>query len=108
VQIAGVRIDGGALYAVTFGAWAAVGIIVGALRHFLPDTPVFLSFVPIVIAAALLGGVGPGLLASALSVGVALARLLDAATPCMFAIIGVGSAPCWREKRRARSQQGLL
>jgi two-component system sensor kinase FixL len=107
VRIAGVQIDGGALYAIILGAWIAVALIVGALRHFLPDTPVFLSFVPIVIAASLLGGLGPGLMAAALSLAAALAFAgngapMGRATPYMFAIIGVGSAFCGEWSLRAR------
>ena len=80
------------------------------------DLPVFLTFYPTVILVAVVGGLGPGLVATALSVVVAdyliippfgsfsIARFSDAVTVAFFAVMGVLIsllAERYRENQRA-------
>jgi len=77
-------------------AYSAVAIACGAtaalvmlLRWAAPDAPVLLLFTPVVCAAAVLGGLGPGLAATALALGAAaLIAPEQGATLVIFAIMG--------------------
>jgi two-component system, LuxR family, sensor kinase FixL len=83
-------------YGATVAVCAAVTVIDAGLRRISPDTPVFLLFVPVVMGASLLAGLGPGLLATALGVAAGLAMYVEgvdpAAGPYLFVAIGVATS----------------
>jgi hypothetical protein len=82
------------VYGAVVVAWAVAAAITAGLRSVFPDTSIYLLFTTVVVAAGLLGGLGPGLAATALSflAGMAIedhgspAPLLS---PYIFAAIGV-------------------
>jgi two-component system, LuxR family, sensor kinase FixL len=87
-----------------------------ALAPLLPGQTVFLYFVPPVLLAAWIGGLGPGLLATLLSLLSALFLIADApavSTPALinsaaFAAIGVGVSWGGELLRRGRLRQMLM
>ncbi|HVY84664.1 MAG TPA: PAS domain S-box protein [Caulobacterales bacterium] len=98
-------------------AWAGVALIGAVLTRSVPDTPIFLLFVPVVVAAALLGGAGPALLATMLGLAAGAALNRDAggigeATPYLFAAIGLiasfGGDFALRARRRTTEAAQVL
>jgi two-component system, LuxR family, sensor kinase FixL len=87
-----------------------------ALAPLLPGQTIFLYFVPPVLLAAWIGGLGPGLLATVLSILSALFLIADApaiTTPIVingaaFTIIGVGVSWGGELLRRGRQRTGMM
>lgn len=78
----------GLVAAAVFGLMLAVAVLRGAAA----DAPVLLPFAPLVCAAALFGGLGPGLATVVLSLaaGALIAPgLVSSAEPWVFAVVGV-------------------
>jgi two-component system, LuxR family, sensor kinase FixL len=83
-----------------------------ALEPILGDASPYLLFVPAVLVAGGLGGLGPGLLATALSVPLGLFATMDSAAAslpeivdaALFAMIGVGISWSGQQLRRNRIQ----
>lgn len=61
------RFEGAAGYALAIGSLAAIFVIRLALANTLGSVAVFVIFTPAILVAAVAGGIGPGLLAGALS-----------------------------------------
>ena len=96
-------------YWVAAGAVALSLLLAFALHPWLGDRGIFLLFVPAVLLAASLGGLGPGLLATVLSValGALLAGEGKASSPALieaglFAVVGVFVSWFGEQLRRAR------
>jgi len=99
----------GAHYLAAVGAVAALLMLGWGLHPWLGDRSAFLIFIPAVLCAAGLGGLGPGLLATALGLGCGLLlaggdtldypEMLEAG---IFALVGVGIAWFGEELRRTR------
>lgn len=95
--------------------WAAVGavmllfLLAWALHPWLTDRGAFVIFIPAVLIAAGFGGIGPGLLATALGAGLGLllasegslapAELIEAS---LFALVGLGISWFGEQLRKAR------
>lgn len=73
-------------------AAAVVAVIVAALRAAAPETPVFLLFAPVVCASAVLGGLGPALLAAAIGLAAGVWLGESATATWVFAGLGAGVA----------------
>ncbi len=54
------------------GAVAIIFVVSLALQQILGDTAIFILFVPVILVSAIAGGIGPGILALALSLAGAL------------------------------------
>src|SRR5690606_6453000 len=67
------RLEGWAGYLLATAAVAVVLAVRLALQGALGNTAAFILFVPVILVAAIAGGIGPGLLALVLSIGAALA-----------------------------------
>ena len=99
----------GAHYLVAVGGVAVLLMLAWGLHPWLGDRAAFLIFIPAVLCAAGFGGLGPGLLATALSLGFGLMlaggdtldypEMLEAV---IFAVVGVGIAWFGEELRRTR------
>lgn len=78
-----------ATYGAVLAACLTAAIVASLLREVAPEAPGLLLFAPVVGGAALLGGLGPGLAATALSIGAAhlVAPASDAGL-LVFAIMG--------------------
>ena len=61
------RFEGQAGYMLAAGAVAVVFVVRLALQQILGDTAIFILFVPVILITAIAGGIGPGILALALS-----------------------------------------
>lgn len=96
-------------YAATLLACGATAALVAVLRQFVPSTPTFLLFAPVVYAAASFAGLGPGLLATSIGfgAGLALARPDVGIAPYLFAAMGIVVSIGGDWVFRAR-QRGLL
>jgi two-component system sensor kinase FixL len=112
--IARLRVRGLPVYIALLAAWTIVAAIVAVLRDAMPDTPVFLLFVPLIVAAAFIGGLGPGLVATFLGLvtGSALAREgspVGVATPYMFSAIGLVASVVgeWSLRARERGERAM-
>jgi two-component system, LuxR family, sensor kinase FixL len=97
----------GRAYAFTIVAWVLAFALVPLLRVWWPATPPFMFFAAVVVGASLLGGAGPGVLASILGLGAGLALEKSGAPPGSvsapaFAVIGIAAAfsGAWAERRR--------
>lgn len=97
----------GRVYALTFAAWALGFLLAAIARVAWPDTPPFMIFAALVVGVSLLGGAGPGLLATVLGLfgGFALERAgapEGASAPIFFAGIGLAAAVlgAWAARRR--------
>lgn len=93
-------------------AWALTAGVIVVLRTSVPDTPVFILFLPLVVAAGFLGGALPALLATALGLatGLTLAARgspMGLLTPYIFVAIGIISATAgeWAYRARQRGQK---
>ena len=97
-------------YWLALGVTAALLVLHAALQPWLQDRAPFLIFLPAVLLAGGLGGFGPGLLATALGLGLGVyfvggmggitnPQLIEAA---LFALVGVGAAWFGEQLRRAR------
>ncbi len=92
----------------TVAACGVAALIDIALRTVLPDTPMFMLFVPVVVAAALLGGFWPGMLATVLGLLVAMSLSPHAvATPWVFTAICIASTlgGDWAYRARRRGEE---
>jgi len=95
-------------------ACAATGAVAALLRLIEPGAPAFLLFAPVVCAAAMFAGLWPGLVATALSLGAALALAPDSSgsLPFVFSAMGlfvaVAGDRVYRARRRGeRAAQAL-
>lgn len=96
------------VYIATVAACAAASVIGIGLRALAPDTPVYMVFVPVVVAAALLAGFWPGLLVTA--IGLIVSMSLDSsglATPWVFTAISVAASfgGDWAFRARRRGEE---
>lgn len=105
----------GKAYALTFAAWAFAFALVALLRASWPDTPPFMFFAAIVVGASLLGGAGPGVLATLLGLiaGLVLERSgarLGSAAALAFAAIGLAAAflGAWAQRRRQAGEEASV
>jgi len=71
-------------------AVVATAALVLLLRWAMPDAPVLLLFAPVLCAAAVLGGLGPGLAATALSL-LAVSLIAPAQGSALFIFAGMGT-----------------
>lgn len=98
----------GGAYLAAVAACAAAAVIIALLRLIVPDAPVFLLFTPIVCAAAVLTGLGPGLAATlaALIAGLLIAPH-NGSAPYVFAVVGMAAALAgdWLYRRRQLGYQ---
>jgi two-component system sensor kinase FixL len=99
----------GAQYVAGAAGVAVLLVLAWALHPWLGDRGAFLIFIPAVLCAAGLGGLGPGLLATVLSLvfGLLLVGGTRLGNPAMleaviFAVVGVGIAWFGEELRRTR------
>jgi two-component system sensor kinase FixL len=105
------------VYGAVVVAWAVAAAITAGLRSVFPDTSIYLLFTTVVVAAGLLGGLGPGLAATALSflAGMAIedhGSPTPLLSPYIFAAIGViasfgGEWACRARRRGAQAAQTL-
>jgi two-component system, LuxR family, sensor kinase FixL len=87
-----------------------------ALASVLDDASPYLLFVPAVLVAGGLGGLGPGLLATALSVAVGIFLMMPSAGPsvpeiagaALFTLIGVGIAWSGEQLQRSRIRAATI
>lgn len=105
----------GRVYGLTFGAWAIAFAVTALFRSAWPDTPAFSVFTAVVVAASLLGGAGPGLLATVLGLIGAWtlqqsSASFDAAPATLFALIGLAAAAmgAWAERRRRAGEEASV
>lgn len=104
----------GRAYGLTLAACGAAFVLASALRGVMPDMPRFMVFAAIAVGASLLGGAGPGLLATVL--GLAGGRALDGGAPesasasLTFAAVGLGAAVLghWAERRRRAGEEASV
>ena len=93
-------------YALVVAACAIAFLVAASLRATDPATPHFMLFAAVVVAASLLGGAGPGLLATALGLigGVVLqgGAPIRPGAASMFVTIGLAASLLgyWAERRR--------
>ncbi|MGD9964956.1 MAG: PAS domain S-box protein [Hyphomonadaceae bacterium] len=105
----------GPAYALTAAACVlAMGAAAG-LRMSWPETPPFMIFAAVVVAASLLGGAGPGVLATLLGLlgAVALERIgapFGPVAALVFASIGAAAAllGAWAERRRRAGEEASV
>jgi two-component system sensor kinase FixL len=97
------------VYGAVVIAWAVAAATTAGLRNLVPDTSIFLLFTTVVVTAGLLGGFGPGLVATALGLAAGMAiGAYGAPTPLLspyiFAAVGVlasvGGEWAYRARRR--------
>jgi two-component system sensor kinase FixL len=105
----------GRAYALTLAGAVIAFAASWLLRASWPDTPPFMIFAAVVVAASLLGGAGPGLIATLL--GLVSALLLDRpdapigpSAPYVFGAIGVAAAGlgAWAERRRRAGEEARV
>lgn len=80
-------------YGAALAGCAAMSLLTVALDRAAPGVPVFLLLLGAVLPAGILGGLGPGLLATAIGFAVGLAMTpVSPVAPYVFAIIGIVAA----------------
>ena len=95
-------------YAIAPVAVALAFIIRSLLTPILHEQSQYLFFVPAVLIAAGIGGLGPGLLATALSLALGLFSIVEAISPseaiiaAVFGAIGIGITWCGEQLQRNR------
>lgn len=105
----------GRAYALTLGAWLIAFVLAALLRGSWPDTPPFMIFATVVMGASLLGGAGPGLVATLLGLagGVYLepsGAPLGEVAAVVFVLIGVLASMlgAWAERRRRTGEEASI
>lgn len=105
----------GRAYALTLGTCLIAFIIAASLRGAWPDTPPFMIFAPVVVGASLLGGAGPGLVATLLGLAGGLylepsGDPLGEVAAIVFVLIGAVSAMlgAWAERRRRTGEEASV
>jgi len=105
----------GRVYALTIIASLIAFALAAALRAVWPDTPPLIIFSAVVMAASLLGGAGPGMLATVLGLTGALAlgrsgAALGYHAALVFLLIGAAAAAlgAWAERRRRLGEEARV
>jgi two-component system sensor kinase FixL len=105
----------GPAYGLTLAAWVLAFLLAALLRAPWPDTPPFMLFAAVAVAASLLGGAGPGIFATLLGLigGLVLGRSgapLESVAAFTFAMIGLGAAAlgAWTERRRRAGEEATI
>lgn len=105
----------GRAYGLTIGASIGAFALAAMLRSSWPDTPPFMFFAAVVVGASLLGGAGPGLLATLLGLigGLAIERAgapLGSAAAVGFVAIGAAASAlgAWAERRRRIGEEASV
>ena len=100
------RFEGQAGYMLAAGAVAIIFVVSLALQQILGDTAIFILFVPVILISAIAGGIGPGILALALSLAGALyiAGIREATwvQSVVFSLVGLTIAWMGEMLHRAR------